>query len=150
MIDQLNTHLALELAASVRYSGHAKIIAYHGYSKLAAKYEEEASEELSHANKLIRRIQQLGGFPEYLPNLPGKPLTAWNIKTLLTSDLSTERTVLASLKALSTEADDTSDYETYRVLLELTGDTADHIQWLETQLAQLDEIGLSAYLQAQM
>lgn len=150
MKDKLNKYLPLELTAHVRYNGHACILKFHGYNSLANKYAEEAAEELEHANKVIWRIQELGGFPNYLPNPVIKPLGSYNILEILKTDLETEKTVLKALKPLIEEADVTNDYGTSELLRELTKDTEDHITWINTQLLLINEIGINNYLQAQM
>lgn len=151
VVTQLNRHLGLELAAHVRYSGHAEIIAFHGYGKLAEKYREESGEELGHANKIIFRIQQLDGFPDYqtVADVAGG-LQAWDIGTLLSGDLDVEKEVLDSLAALIEAAEQENDWETGNVLRGLVHDTEDHVTWLSTQLALLEELGKANYLQAQL
>lgn len=101
MVRGLNNHLALELAAHVRYNGHAGIIRFRGYGKLADVYQEEAGEELGHANKLIHRIQQLEGFPQYQAVADvSRPLAKWDIGALLASDLEVEKEQLALVEEL--------------------------------------------------
>lgn len=151
MIEALNKHLPLELSAHIRYSGHAQMLRFHGYTKLADKYEEEAAEELGHANKLIRRVQQLGGVPAYMGPLTSEPLKKCDVKALLTSDLAVEEKVLESLTPMNQMAEgEETDYETSNILRELIHDTEDHVTWLEQQLELISDLGLANYLQAQL
>ncbi len=151
MVRGLNNHLALELAAHVRYNGHAGIIRFRGYGKLADVYQEEAGEELGHANKLIHRIQQLEGFPQYQAVADvSRPLAKWDIGALLASDLEVEKEVLDSLAGLVEAAEQENDWETGNVLRGLVTDTEHHITWLSTQLALVEELGKANYLQAQL
>jgi bacterioferritin len=150
MIDKLNKYLPLEFSAHLRYAGHASVLQYHGYNKLAEKYAEEVAEELGHANKIMWRIQQLGGFPEYVPKLVGSCIGKWDIEKLLISDLDTEQFVLKSLKPLIEAAEVNNDYETGEVLRGLVRDTEDHVTWLTQQVSQLKELGVANYLQAQL
>ena len=150
MIDKLNKHLALELAATNTYHGHAALIEYHGYAALAKKYKEEAKEERGHANKIMRRIQQLGGIPAYTKLYQVTPCSDWDIRGILTADLTLEETVHLSLNDILMDADSGADGETSNVLRDLIKDTADHIQWLEVNLALIEEIGLQNWLQAQL
>lgn len=151
MIDALNKHLPLEINAHVRYNGQAQILKFHGYSKLAERYEEAAAEELGHANKVIRRLQQLGGWPDYTPALPIKAQGKWDVKAMFEADLATEQRVLDSLTQIIQQADEKEqDWETDSVFRTLVSDTEDDIEWYTKQLMQIDELGIGNYLQAQI
>lgn len=151
LVGELNRHLGLELAAHVRYQGHGNVLAFHGYSKLATQYKGEAGEELAHADKIVRRIQQLEGFPDYQAVADvAPPLKRWDIEALLSSDLEVEKQVLDSLAELIEQAEQTNDWETGNVLRVLVTQTEDHIQWLTALLGQLEDMGKSAFLQAQI
>jgi len=151
MIDALNKHLPLEINAHVRYNGHAQILKFHGYSKLAERYAEAAEEELGHANKVIRRLQQLGGWPDYTPALPIKAQAKWDVKAMFEADLATEQRVLDSLTRIIQQADEKEqDWETDNVFRTLVSDTEDDIEWYTKQLMQIDELGVQNYLQAQI
>lgn len=151
MIDQLNKHLPLELSAHIRYNGHAALLKFKGYTKLASRYEEAAEEELGHANKVMWRIRQLDGMPNYIPTLVTKPLMKCDIVAMLESDLATEQMVLDSLTNLAEEAEDKQkDFETFRVMQELIEATEEDITWHSQQLELIEELGLPNYLQAQL
>lgn len=150
VVAALNKHLSLELGAHTRYNGHAEIIRYRGYTKLAEVYREESGEELGHANKIIRRIQQLDGFPDYLKVNQDSPLTHWGIEEILEGDLETEKEVLDSLASLIELAEQENDWETGNVLRSLVSDTEDHVTWLTQQVQQVAELGKENYLQAQL
>ena len=152
MIDDLNNHLPLELAAHTRYNGHAQILSIRGYTKLADRYKAAAEEELGHANAVMYRIQQLGGFPNYHVLSPKVvPMKSWNVVEMFQSDLATEETVLASLTTVAEEAEDEyRDFETFRVMQELIEATEEDITWYRTQLAQIEELGLANYMQAML
>jgi bacterioferritin len=151
MLEDLNKHLPLELSAHTRYNGHALLLKYKGYTKLAARYEEAAAEELGHANKIMWRIRQLDGMPNYLPTLVSKPMTKCDVVAMLKSDLVVEQSVLDSLTALAEEAEESQkDFETYRMTLELIEATEEDITWYSQQLELIEELGLNNYLQAQL
>lgn len=150
VLKELQKHLPKEIAANVRYAGHAEIIRYHGYPKLADKYIEEAAEEREHANEIIRRIQQLGAMPCYNGMEENDELAKWDIKALLSSDLAFECSVDESIHYVCDCAEEESDYVTSEVMRHLAMDTAGHIQWLTTELAKIEELGVQNYLQAQI
>lgn len=151
MVGDLNEHLGLELAAHVRYNGHAEIMRFKGYSKLADKYKEEAGEELGHADKIIYRVQQLEGMPDYQRVIDVAPaIKKWDIGAIIESDLEVEKQVLDSLAGIIEQAENENDWETSTVLRDLVTDTEHHITWLTTQADQLKELGKQNYLQAMM
>jgi len=152
MIDALNKHLPLELNAHLIYAGQSAIFSYRGYTKLADHYKDSAKEEMGHAQKVMKRIQQLGGWPDYVPDaLPVKGQSKWSVRELFEANLATEQKVLDSLTKLIQAADeDEQDWETDNVLRTLVSDTEDDIQFYTAQLAQIEEIGLQNYLAAQL
>lgn len=151
MVSMLNAHLRLELGAHLRYNGHAEIIKFRGYPKLADIYKEESGEELGHADKVIYRIQQLEGMPDYQAAAPAfGPVKKWDISEILETDLETEKRVLDSLAGIIEQAENENDWETSNVLRLLVSDTEHHITWLSTQRDQLAELGKQNYLQAMM
>ncbi len=100
----------------------------------------------------MKRIQQLGGWPDYVPiALPVKGQSKWSVKELFEANLATEQKVLDSLTKLIQAADkDEQDWETDNVLRTLVSDTEDDIEFYTAQLAQIEEIGLQNYLAAQL
>ena len=82
IVDMLNVHLPKEISAHVRYNGHAQLLKFHGYKKLAKRYKAAAKEELGHANRVILRIRQLDGMPDYIPTLISTPLKKCDVKQL--------------------------------------------------------------------
>lgn len=151
MIDQLNKHLPLELSAHTRYNGHATLLKFKGYTKLATRYEAAAAEELEHANKIMWRIRQLDGMPNYIPALVTKPMLKCDVVAMLESDLATEQMVLDSLTKLAEESEEKQkDFETFHVILHLIEATEEDITWYNQQLELIEELGLNNYLQAQL
>lgn len=151
LLNDLNRHLPLELSAHTRYNGHAQLLKFWGYSKLADRYSEAASEELGHANHVIWRIQQLGGMPDYLPELVTTPVKARNIPQMLEADLAVEQKVLDSLTKLACRAEEEEeDWESFRVCQKLIEETEEDITWYSQQLELIDEIGVQNWLQAQL
>lgn len=152
LLKDLNRHLPLEISAHTRYNGHAQLLKYWGYSKLAERYTEAASEEMGHANQVMFRIQQLGGMPDYLPELVTEPVKGRNIQQMLESDLAVEQKVLDSLTRVACAAAHESgeDWETHHICQHLIADTEADITWYSQQLELIDEIGLQNWLQAQL
>ena len=151
MTEELNKHLVLELSAHQLYNGFARQFAFWGYSKLADYFTEASAEELGHANKIILRIQQLGGEPDYMPSPAVPALKKRDIQGLLKVRLATEKKVLGSLTALIQASDEEEqDWETDNVCRVLVSDTEEDITWTQQQIDLIAEIGLQNWLQAQL
>jgi bacterioferritin len=147
IIDFLNRALRHEMTAVNQYWLHYRLLDDWGYAKLAAKQREESIEEMQHADKLVDRIIFLDGFPNMQTLDPLQ--IGQDIREILESDLKAER----SARELYTEARDKCqehrDYVSMKLFEELLKDEEGHIDWLETQLALLDQIGVQLYGQLQ-
>lgn len=63
----LNTSLASELVCVLRYRRHHFMAAGIHAQAVAAEFLEHATEEQEHADRIARRITQLGGEPDFNP-----------------------------------------------------------------------------------
>lgn len=63
LIDDLNRMLAKEHACAIRYATHASLVCGPSMDPLSARFREIAKDEISHAEKLRKRICGLGGLP---------------------------------------------------------------------------------------
>ena len=147
IIALLNEALADELAAISQYMVHSEMCANWGYQKLHEAVEKRAIDEMKHAEKLIARILFLEGVP--MVSKPGKITVGDTVEVQLKNDLSAEAQAI-------------KDYNEYiRLCLELGDngsrelidgnlkDEEGHLDWLETQLDQIGQMGLQNYLLAQ-
>ncbi|MGI9143805.1 MAG: ferritin-like domain-containing protein [Fluviibacter sp.] len=151
MIDQLNTHLSLEITAHQLYHGFSGQLKFWGYSKLADYFKDAAEEEQTHVDAIFLRIQQLGGQPDYMPTPVMPALKKRDIPGLLQVRLATEKKVLGSLTSLVQKADeDEQDWETDNVCRKLITDTEGDIQWTQAQIDLIAEMGLQNWLQANL
>ncbi len=149
VVDRLNKLLTGELSAADQYLSHARTMEDMGLKALAERISHERTEELEHADKLIRRILFLEGTPDVASRDPlriGK-----TVPDMLRNDLTLEYEVVAALKDVIAYCEQVKDYDTRRILLELLVDTEeDHAHWLEQQLRLIDMLGLQNYLQSGM
>ena len=145
VIDYLNQSLRHELTAVNQYWLHYRLLEDWGVVKLAKKERAESIEEMQHADKLVDRIIFLDGFPNMQQLNPLK--IGQNIKEVLESDLEGEY----AARALYSEAREVSsaaaDYVSMKLFEELLADEEGHINFLETQLKLLEEIGVDNYTQ---
>lgn len=143
VIEYLNRALRHEMTAVNQYWLHYRLLEDWGYGKLAKKQREESIEEMHHADWLVNRIIFLEGFPN-MQELD--PLSiGQDIKEVLECDLRAEY----SARALYEEARDVcrekKDYVSMELFEKLMTDEEGHIDWLETQLENLDKIGVQNY-----
>jgi bacterioferritin len=148
VISHLNAQLKNELTAINQYFMHYRLMKHWGYDKLAKKEYEESIGEMKHADKLMDRILMLDG----LPNLQdlGKLLIGEDPVEALRGDLQLERTAQATIKEGIAHCETVRDYGSREVLQDILDDTEEHIDFLETQLGLVDQVGLQNYLQSQM
>jgi len=147
VIKKLNQILTNELTSINQYFLHARMYESDGYGKLGKKTYEESIEEMKHADRIIKRILLIEGFPN-LQNL-NKLQIGESMPERLQGDLSAERAGHAAIKEGITLCEEKKDYVTRDMLTELLDDTEEHIDFLETQLQNLEQMGLQNYLQSQ-
>ena len=143
VIERLNQALRLELTAVNQYWLHYRLTEDWGFAKLAKKERAESIEEMHHADKLVDRIVFLEGFPNMQQLDPMK--IGQNIKEVLESDLEGEYAAKANYSEAREVCRLANDYISMKLFEELLGDEEGHINFLETQLNLLKEIGVERY-----
>jgi bacterioferritin len=147
IIKKLNLILTNELTSVNQYFLHARMYQSDGYAKLGAKTYQESIEEMKHADSLIKRILLLEGLPN-LQNL-NKLGIGESVPERLAADLVSEQTGRAALVEGIALCEQKQDYVSRDLLTPILVDTEEHIDFLETQLFDLDQLGLQNYLQSQ-
>ena len=147
VIKKLNLILTNELTSINQYFLHARMYQSEGYGKLGKKTYEESIEEMKHADKIVNRILLLEGLPN-LQNL-NKLQIGEAVPERLQADLNAEKTGHGAIKEGITLCEAKQDYVSRDLLTDLLDDTEEHIDFLETQLLNLDQMGLQNYLQSQ-
>lgn len=147
VIKRLNAILTNELTSINQYFLHARMYQSEGYGKLGKKTYEESIEEMKHADRLVQRILLLEGHPN-LQNL-GKLQIGEGVEERLKADLDAETRGRAAIVETIAFCEQKQDYVTRDLLTEILDDTEEHIDFIETQLAVIGQIGLQNYLQSQ-
>jgi bacterioferritin len=147
VIDTLNALLADELTAINQYFLHAEMCEDWGYDKLHELIEKRAIQEMKHAESLIGRILFLEGMP-IVSNL-NKITIGENVLKQLENDHMAEEDAIKAYNeavALTAKLGDNGS----KVLVEsILTDEEDHIDWIEEQLDQIEQMGYERYLNKQ-
>ncbi|GAB4505845.1 MAG: bacterioferritin [Anaerolineales bacterium] len=147
VIALLNDALADELTAINQYIVHSEMCANWGYGKLHEMTEKRAIEEMKHAERIIARIIFLEGVP-IVSNLKKMNIGA-NVEAQLKHDLEAESGAIQAYNEgirLCLELGDNGSRELLDANLQ---DEEEHLDWLEAQLDQIQQMGLQNYLLGQ-
>jgi bacterioferritin len=148
VIRYLNAVLKNELTAINQYFLHARMFRNWGYGLLAEHEREESIDEMKHADRLTERILFLEGLPNFQDL--GKLMVGENVPEALRGDLDLELAGHPLLREAIAQSERVSDYISRELLEDILESEEEHIDWLETQLALIDDVGLPNYLQSQM
>jgi bacterioferritin len=148
IIAALNDILTSELTAINQYFVHYKMLENWGYHRIAKKKREESIEEMKHADKLIERILYLDGVPNLQRLGPVRvgqePIEMHKV------DLALEQEAVARLNKTIVLCLDKRDAGTRELLEHVLEEEEDAIDWLETQLQIVADIGRERYLAEQL
>ena len=148
IIALLNDFLADELTAISQYMVHSEMCANWGYEKLHETVEKRAIGEMKHAEKLIGRILFLEGQP--VVSSLNKMSIGPTVEAQLKHDLDAEAGAIQAYNdgiRLCLEIGDNGSRELIEANLH---DEEEHLDWLETQLDQINQLGAQNYLLAQL
>jgi bacterioferritin len=148
VIAELNTALKEELTAINQYFLHAEMCENWKYDKLGDYIKKQSIDEMKHAEVLIERILFLDGTPnmtDLLHITVGK-----NVKEQLASDLNLEIEAVGMYNRAIEVAREQGDNASRELFERLLKDEEEHVDWLEAQLHQIDEMGYERYLSQQI
>jgi len=148
VLEALNRALTIELTAINQYFCQAKMCMNWGFRKLGKKHYEESIGEMRHAEKLIDRILFLEGVPE-IARYDVIRVGA-DVKEQFENDLKLELGGVNHYNAAVELCMKQRDHGTREVLAPILSESEEHVDWLETQLGLIEQIGLQNYLSEQM
>jgi bacterioferritin len=148
VIDMLNEALKEELTAISQYFLHSEMCENWHYDKLGSYIKKQSIDEMKHAEEIIERILFLDGVPnmtELMHLTVGK-----NVRAQLESDLQLEIAAVAMYNRAAELARAESDNASRELFERLLKDEEEHVDWLEAQMHQIEEIGYERYLSQQI
>ena len=147
VIAALNTALHGELTAINLYFVQAKICNKWGYLKLGAKQYRESIEEMRHAEEAIQRILYLDGTP--IAKTEQLRLGV-DVREMFEADLELELKGVKTYNQGIETCLKVGDAGSREVLEHILVETETHVEWLESQLHVINEVGLDNYLADQI
>ena len=148
LIAGLNRALAEELAAIGRYTVHAEMASNWGYALLHTATEARAHDEMRHAEMLIERVIFLDGAPSVEKPAPIK--IGRDVKAQIAIDLADEVAARKLYNDLIELARVEKDRGTEDLLAQILRDEERHLDDLEAQTDQIEQMGLENFLALQV
>ena len=140
----LNEQLTAELTAINQYWLHYKLQENNGWVKLAKHTRHESIEEMGHADKLAERIIFLDGLPNFQRLSPLR--IGQTVTEMFECDMKVEVEAVERLRRgikLMRERDDVTSANLFE---EILSNEEEHIDYLETQLDLVRQLGEPLYL----
>jgi bacterioferritin len=148
IIEVLNEVLTAELTAVNQYFLHGKLCANWGYNRLAEHSRHESIDEMKHAERVTDRIIYLDGFPNYQRYFPLR--IGETVPEQFEADRALEVEAIDRLNRGIELAVAKSDNGTRELFADILVGEEEHVDWLETQLETIRQIGLENYLAQQL
>jgi len=144
VLEILNKMLADELTAINQYIVHAEMCDDWGYSKLHEAIEKRSIAEMKHAESLIERILFLEGMP--IVSELNKIHIGSDVLKQFQYDLESELMAIRDYNDAMQVTMEAKDNGSRELIKSLLLDEEEHADWLETQLEQINQLGLQNYL----
>ncbi len=148
VIAKLNDLLADELAAINQYMVQSEMCDNWGYEKLHKTIEKEAIDEMKHAEKLIARILYLEGTP-IVSKLNPIHIGA-DVPAFFQNNWNAESGAIKAYNDGVRLAVEVGDNGTRDLLESNLKDEEGHIDWIEAQRDQIQQMGIGPYLAEQI
>ncbi len=144
VITLLNQLLADELTAISQYMVHSEMCDNWGYEKLHKAIEQQARDEMHHAEWLIQRILFLDGTPVVSKLNPMK--IGQSVSEMVTNDQADEAGAIRAYNSAIGVAHEVADQSTADLLLKILKMEEGHVDWAEVQRSQIEQMGMENYL----
>ena len=144
LLKTLNVLLADELTAINQYMVHAEMCESWGYSKLHEAIQARAITEMKHAETLIGRILFLEGKPNV--GTLNDIHIGDDAPKMMVNDLAAEMRAVKAYNSAIKLATEVADNATKEILDGILGDEDGHVDEIEEQRDQIEQMGLAIYL----
>ena len=144
LIAELNARLGEELGAISQYFVHAEMCENWGYDALADAIKKRSIQEMKHAEKLIERILFLEGKP--VMTKLGPITIGKKVEEMHKKDWNAEADAIKKYNDTIRLAADVGDNNTKVLLEAILKDEEEHIDWLEEQQDQIEQVVIQLYL----
>lgn len=148
ILELLNQVLKAELTAVHQYLLHAALCKNWGYQRLHDHYSQLAHEEVGHSSGLIDHILYFDGTPD-VERLDAVA-QGRDVAALFKADLDFEREDVELLRKAIAHSAKVGDFTTRHLLEEMVVDSEEHVDWFETQLRAIGQVGPERYLSEQI
>jgi bacterioferritin len=148
VIERLNAILTNELTAINQYFVHAEMCDNWGYERLHDKVRAHSIDEMKHAEEVIEHILYLEGVPN-MQRL-GTVNVGETVPEQLKVDLKLEQEAVKELTDAIMHCTKVGDYTTRHKLEDMVKSEEEHIDWIETQIETIKQVGLENYLSEQI
>lgn len=148
LIESLNARLVEELTAINQYFVHAEMCEDWGYETLQATIKKRSISEMKHAETLIERILFLEGQP--VVSKLDKISIGKTVDQMHKNDMDAEDSAIKGYNESIRLAVEVGDNGTKAILEQILKDEEEHIDWLEVQQDQIEQMGLQLYLAEQI
>jgi bacterioferritin len=140
----LNEQLTAELTAINQYFLHYKMQENRGWKKLAEYTRKESIDEMRHAETLTDRILFLEGLPNYQKLFPLE--IGQTVTEMFKADMKVELAAVDRLRRGITLMRERGDVTSANIFEDILEDEEEHIDYLETQLDLIGQLGEPLYL----
>jgi bacterioferritin len=144
VIAYLNEQLTAELTAINQYFLHYKMQENRGWKKLAEYTRHESFDEMKHAERLTDRIIFLDGLPNYQKLLPLE--IGQTVTEMFKADMKVEVAAVDRLRRGIAVMRQKGDITSANIFEDILADEEGHIDYLETQLDLIGQLGEPLYL----
>ena len=148
IIEILNDALTAELTAINQYFVHAEMCENWGYERLSKVIRKHSIGEMKHAEELIERVLFLDGIPNV--QRLGKINIGESVPDQFKVDLALEMDAVSRLNPGIETCRELGDNNTRHLLEEILVDEEEHIDWIEAQIALIEQVGAANYLAQQI
>lgn len=147
VIELLNESLKAELTAINQYWLHYRLLENWGIYRLAQYERHESIDEMKHADRFAERILFLDGLPNF--QALGRLRIGENVEEILRADLEAEYEACVMYREAIVHCETVRDFASRDLFAEVLRDEEGHVDFLETQLQMIKQMGLPNYIQLQ-